>query len=154
MLSQIEGFPCLDFVHRTELDGRSEPPASRAAVDRFRQVLERLLTDEARGRGASDADLDTLDQLLSRAAAARGLVPTVRGYGWGWRRDPGPVVERLFPAAWSAAQLLASDERHRLRCCDGCGRLFIDRSRNGSRRWCDMRTCGNREKVRRFRRGG
>jgi predicted RNA-binding Zn ribbon-like protein len=119
----------------------------------FRRVLERILTDEARGRGACDADLGALDRVLSRAGAARGLVPTVRGYGWGWRRNPGPVMERLFPAAWSAAQLLASEDRHRLKCCDACGRLFIDQSRNRSRRWCDMRSCGNREKARRFRSG-
>ena len=142
---------CLDFLHTT--GPGDEPAAVRREVEQFRRVLGRILTDEAKGRGATDADLDILDRLLSRAGAARGLVPTVRGYGWGWRRDPGPVVERLFPAAWSAAQLLASDDRHRLKCCDGCGRLFLDQSRNRSRRWCDMRTCGNRAKVRRFRRG-
>lgn len=142
---------CLDFVH-TGVTGTGSSAATRAEVVRFRGVLERILTDEARGIGASDRDLDALDRVLVRAAQARGLVPTVRGYGWGWRRDPGPVIERLFPAAWSAAQLLASDDRHRLKCCDGCGRLFIDRSRNRSRRWCDMRACGNREKARRFRR--
>jgi predicted RNA-binding Zn ribbon-like protein len=121
-------------------------------VENFRRTLERILTAEARGIGASDHDLELLDRLLARAGAVRGLVSTVRGYGWGWRRDPGPLLERLFPAAWSAAQLLAGDDRHRLKCCDGCGRLFIDQSRNRSRRWCDMRACGNRDKVRRFRR--
>lgn len=142
---------CLDFLHTTGVG--DEPAAVRREVEQFRRLLDRILTDEAKGRGATDADLEILDRLLSRAGAARGLVPTVRGYGWGWRRDPGPVVERLFPAAWSAAQLLASDDRHRLKCCDGCGRLFLDQSRNRSRRWCDMRACGNRAKARRFRHG-
>lgn len=140
---------CLEFIHAAGEGG--EAAAVRREIERFRGVLERILTDEAQGRGASDDDLDRLDRVLSRAGAARGLVPTVRGYGWGWRRDPGPVIRRLFPAAWSAAQLLASDDRHRLKCCDGCGRLFIDQSRNRSRRWCDMGACGNRTKVRRFR---
>lgn len=151
MLPPQAGSACLDLIHNLDRDPRDESPALRAAVGRFRLVLERILSDEARGRGARDADMEVLDRLLSRAGAARGLVPTVRGYGWGWRRDPGPVVDRLFPAAWSAAQLLASEERHRLKCCDGCGRLFIDQSPNRSRRWCDMRGCGNRAKVRRFR---
>jgi predicted RNA-binding Zn ribbon-like protein len=152
MPSALRDYPFLDFVHN--LDQGDEPldGTRRAAVDRLRGLLERILTAEARGIGASDADLDALDAVLSRAGAARGLVTTVRGYGWGWRRDPGPVVRRLFPAAWSAARLLASDERHRLKCCAGCDRLFLDHSRNRSRRWCDMRTCGNREKVRRHRR--
>lgn len=143
--------PALDFVHNRDTAEEPETPATRRAAREFRAVLTRILTDEARGVGAGDADLAALDRVLSRAGAARGLVPTVRGYGWGWTRDPGAVVRRLFPPAWSAAQLLASEERHRLKCCDGCGRLFLDRSRNRSRRWCEMEACGNRAKVRRHR---
>lgn len=142
---------CLEFVHKADADAAEPSAAGRAAVDKFRTTLARLLTDEARGRGASEADLHELDRILVRASADRGLVPTIRGYGWGWLRPPDPLVERLFPAAWSAATLLTGPDRHRLKCCDGCDRLFVDQSRNRSRRWCDMRDCGNRDKVRRFR---
>lgn len=151
MSSQSGDFACLDFVHRTDAEAAPIPAAARGAVEKFRATLTRLLTDEARGRGVTEADLRELDRILVRASADRGLVPTVRGYGWGWLRSPDPVVERLFPAAWSAAQLLAGDDRHRLKCCDACDRLFLDLSRNRSRRWCDMRDCGNRDKIRRFR---
>ena len=144
-------FPCIAFVHKADRRDWPDAPGSRAAVENFRQVLERILIDEARGLGASDDDLVALDRVLARAAQARGLVSTVRGYAWGWRREPDPVLELIYPAAWSAAELLAGDDRQRLKCCDACGRLFIDRSRNRSRRWCDMQRCGNREKARRFR---
>ncbi len=126
-------------------------PAVRTGVMRVRDALERLLHDEARGVGAGDDALAALDRVLARAGRARGIVPTVRGYGWGWRRDPGEVTRRCFPAAWSVALLLTSDDRHRLKGCAGCGTLFLDRSRNRSRRWCVMEGCGNRDKVRRFR---
>lgn len=143
---------CLTFLHTPFDPAEPDPsPAVRAGVMRVRDALERLLRDEARGVGASDAELDRLDAILSRAGQARGIVPTVRGYGWGWRRDPGEVTRRCFPAAWSAARLLTSDDRHRLKACAGCGTLFLDRSRNRSRRWCIMEGCGNRAKVRRFR---
>jgi predicted RNA-binding Zn ribbon-like protein len=145
------GLACLDFVHRQLEEEPTDSPAARAAVDRFRTILGRLLTDEARGRGARDDDLEAFDRLLARAAAHRGLVSTVRGYGWGWRTAPDRLVEQLFAPAWSAATLLTSTDRHRLKCCDGCDRLFLDQSRNRSRRWCDMGECGNRDKVRRFR---
>jgi predicted RNA-binding Zn ribbon-like protein len=141
----------LDFVHNRDTPEEPETPATRRAAQRFRAVLTRILTDEARGVGAGDDDLAALDRVLARAGAARGLVPTVRGYGWGWTRDPGAIVRRLFPAAWSTVQLLTGEARHRLKCCDGCGRLFLDRSRNRSRRWCEMEACGNRAKVRRHR---
>ncbi|HXO42658.1 MAG TPA: CGNR zinc finger domain-containing protein, partial [Thermoanaerobaculia bacterium] len=51
----------------------------------------------------------------------------------------------------SAAELLTSDKWRRVRECAGsdCTWLFLDRSRNRSRRWCAMQTCGNRAKARR-----
>ncbi|HET9133643.1 MAG TPA: CGNR zinc finger domain-containing protein [Gemmatimonadales bacterium] len=153
MLAPLQEHAVLGFLH-TPFDPTDDPPppAVRRAVLRVRELLARLLRDEARGVGASDADLDALDRILSRAAAARGLVPTVSGYGWGWRRDPGEVTRRVFPAVWSTATLLAShDDRTRLKVCDGCGALFFDRSRNRSRRWCDMGSCGNRAKARAYR---
>lgn len=153
MLAPMQEHAVLGFLHTPFAPADPTPaPAVRRAVLRVRDLLARLLRDEARGVGASDADLDALDRILSRAASARGLVPTVGGYGWGWRRDPGEATRRVFPAVWSTAALLATpDDRARLKLCDGCETLFFDRSRNRSRRWCDMGTCGNREKVRSFR---
>jgi predicted RNA-binding Zn ribbon-like protein len=141
----------LEFVNTDLTPDDALGPAGHRAVARFRATLRRLLLDEARGVGAADADLDQLGRVLARIGAARRVVPTVRGYGWGWADDPGPLIRHLFPAAWSAAQLLTGDLRHRLKCCSACEALFLDRSRNASRRWCDMGDCGNRAKVRRWR---
>lgn len=51
----------------------------------------------------------------------------------------------------NAVSLLAHIDSKRLRVCAGvnCGWLFLDSSRNGRRRWCDMTTCGNVAKARR-----
>jgi len=43
--------------------------------------------------------------------------------------------------------LMAWPDRTRLRICGHCGWLFIDRSKNRSRIWCDMAVCGNRHKA-------
>jgi predicted RNA-binding Zn ribbon-like protein len=55
-----------------------------------------------------------------------------------------------------AVQLLSSPEASRLRICaaEGCGRAYLDSSKNGSRRWCSMKLCGNRAKSERFRSRG
>ncbi len=53
--------------------------------------------------------------------------------------------------AGSLAHYLADHDQSRLRVCDGCTWLFVDRSPAGRRRWCDMSTCGNRAKVARHR---
>ena len=63
-------------------------------------------------------------------------------------------LERLhFAVIRSAMELLTSDQLARVRECAGnnCSWMFLDTSRNGKRRWCDMEACGNREKARRFR---
>ena len=67
-----------------------------------------------------------------------------------------PSIERLvlWPVVWSAVRLLSSPELASVRKCaaPGCGWLFVDGTKNGSRRWCSMSVCGNRDKVRRYRR--
>jgi predicted RNA-binding Zn ribbon-like protein len=52
----------------------------------------------------------------------------------------------------SAVQVLTADDRNRLKQCPGerCGWLFMDGSRNRSRRWCEPNECGNRERVRNY----
>lgn len=57
--------------------------------------------------------------------------------------------------AWSALDLLRGEELSGLKQCppDHCHWLFIDRTKNRSRRWCDMATCGNRSKKETYRTG-
>lgn len=59
----------------------------------------------------------------------------------------------LAPIVRSAADLLVHAAQDRLKQCPGehCGWVFLDRSKNGRRRWCEMEVCGARAKVRRFR---
>jgi predicted RNA-binding Zn ribbon-like protein len=56
----------------------------------------------------------------------------------------------LWPVAHAAAELLTGPDVHRVKQCAGCPWLFLDRSRNGSRRWCAMNDCGTNEKIRRY----
>ena len=49
----------------------------------------------------------------------------------------------------SAAELLVSEKINSVKSCGGCGWLFLDTTKSGRRRWCDMRICGNRAKSRR-----
>ena len=152
----VGGIACLDFIN-TNFDPESVfgagwiSPKSLGAARRFHRSLQRLLTAEASGAGALDRDLATLNRVLSQAGKSRGLLPTVRGYGWGFLDDSAGLAKVLWPVAFSAARLLEGPDLEHLKACDGCGRLFLDASRNHSRRWCDMDGCGNREKQRRWR---
>ena len=104
------------------------------------------------GESAAPADLGVVNRELAAALAHAELVPGAAGFAWGWAS--APRLERLlWPIVRSAAALLTDSallERVG-QCADdrGCGWLFLDLSKNRSRRWCDINDCGNRAKQRR-----
>lgn len=57
------------------------------------------------------------------------------------------VEKPLWLIALSAESLLLSDRLPRVKACDNCGWLFLDTSKNGARRWCNMYTCGSQTKA-------
>ena len=90
-----------------------------------------------------------LTALLAAHATAIGEGRLAPGepYTWTWAR-PDP----LWPVALAAVDLLRSPGRLvRVKRCAQCSWLFVDRSRNGSRRWCSMGECGAQVKMRRYR---
>ncbi len=119
----------------------------------LREALYRLFMAAIEGKEASAEDLARLNAALSQALARLALVATPAGLVLDWPADDLPLERVLFPVARSAAEVLSSPaDVSRLRHCAGedCGWLFLDQSRNRSRRWCDMKDCGNRAKARRF----
>jgi len=80
--------------------------------------------------------------------------PRGTGFVWSWDADTPELDRPLWPIVRSAAELLTSPERELVKRCasDTCLWLFLDRTKNHARRWCDMKVCGNRAKVRRHRR--
>jgi predicted RNA-binding Zn ribbon-like protein len=80
------------------------------------------------------------------------VVPRAGGFEWKWAGDEDALDRMVWPVARSAADVLVSDEGSRVRRCAGesCHWFFLDSGRNRSRRWCDMRDCGNRAKARRL----
>ena len=97
--------------------------------------------------------LGRLEPYLQRALGRATLRQSGENYVLDWRAAK-PVERMLSEIAYSALQLLTSGRLDRIRQCGGetCSWLFMDTSKNGMRRWCDMRACGHRAKVRRFRR--
>jgi predicted RNA-binding Zn ribbon-like protein len=129
--------------------------AYRAAL-RARQVLQRVFSAIAEGKPARD-ELDDFNRLLGQALEHMRMVPATGGrtggrkLRLGWEQLETRLDAVIWPVLWSAASLIASEEASRIRICGGadCGWMYVDRSRNGLRRWCQMETCGTREKSRR-----
>lgn len=140
-------------AQRLASEAARSPDATAATLRRaimLREAVYRLFSRLAAGDEADLADLATINAELAHALPHRLVERTPDGVlGWGWRDDGLDCL--LWPVVLSAAELLTSDDLDRVRECDGhgCGWLFIDNSRNRSRRWCSMESCGNRAKARR-----
>jgi predicted RNA-binding Zn ribbon-like protein len=117
----------------------------------LRWLLQRLFTDVANGESISAA-LDEFNELLTDTLRRMRIAAVPRrGLTIAWDGMGEDLQSPLWPVIWSAAQLLTSDESRNLHICAApdCGWMYVDRSRNGMRRWCQMETCGTRAKGRR-----
>lgn len=115
--------------------------AARELRDALRGVLADPASDLASARLASVGAAFPL-RLGDRAAGGPVLVPD----GDGAAAAVGRIV-----AVLAHAQVRGTWDRLKVCPAEGCGWAFVDRSRNGSRRWCEMSSCGNEHKVRRYR---
>jgi predicted RNA-binding Zn ribbon-like protein len=118
----------------------------------LREAVHAVGAALARGEAPPRAALRTIGDAAQRALAQAELAPAGAGYALDF--SAAPLEHALLgPVAWSALDLLRTGNFERLKSCPGpgCGWLFLDRSKNNSRRWCDMATCGNRTKAKRHR---
>ncbi|MBE3131864.1 MAG: ABATE domain-containing protein [Acidobacteria bacterium] len=132
--------------------GRRRRAASSAlkALLELREAIFDVFAAVADRRDVPAGALAMLNRVMPEALGQRCLERQGGRFVWAWRRSPRPDLDRvLWPVVWSAAELLTSTDIERVRRCagTGCAWLFIDRSKNQTRRWCDMSVCGNRRKA-------
>lgn len=126
------------------------PLAVASAVAIAPVVLSiREATDRLFRGAASKGAVATTDLPGFLRACAVGLAGSRTEIGAPGRPFGDPLTPIAFEAALavSALSLLRDDTVARLRICPNCTWLFVDRSRNSSRLWCDMAVCGNRQKA-------
>ena len=139
-------------------EGGAARPAEAARVltraIALREALVRVFEPLSRGEEPEPDTLSGLNAELGRALAHARIERGEAGYALAWSR-PGPddLDAPLWPAVHSAMEVLLDADLGRLGECDSetCGFLFLDTTRNRSRRWCDTRICGNRARVRAHR---
>ena len=136
--ARLAGDAAAVVLHRTALD--------------FRDATYRLLRARVDGKPGRDADLAALNAVMAAMPQRSALVSGPDGPGWHDAARPQSALDMLAPLVWSAADLLSGPRAERVKQCadpKGCGWLFLDESRTGTRRWCSMGDCGNRAKARR-----
>lgn len=132
-------------------------PAEASAIFRraiaIRETLYRVFHAVADGAGApAENDLAELNRELKETPSRTVLQRTGAGFGWRVERIRLMTVSALLaPVLWSAGDLLTGPQLSRVRECANhkCLWLFLDESKNGTRRWCSMQACGNRAKAHR-----
>lgn len=140
----------LDLLRNAEL----RPADAKAVLERaiiLRETLYRIFSTVANHHLLRLADITTLNTELSKAMTQMRLMPTADRPSWSYTFKDNALDRILWLVVRSAADLLTSDKLDRICECseENCGWLFLDMSRNRSRRWCDMKDCGNRAKARR-----
>jgi predicted RNA-binding Zn ribbon-like protein len=151
----------------------AHPDEAEAALQQARSLRDAVyrIFSTIAGEGRPDQrDLDQLADAYVQAVDLGRVAFTASGVSWHWddsvdsvqgslrssNEQPSGVdalkLPMLWPVAVAALELLRSDDLDRVGQCEddrGCGALFLDTSRNRSRQWCRMETCGNRAKARR-----
>jgi predicted RNA-binding Zn ribbon-like protein len=129
----------------------------REAVELRGQLRDLFIAVGRQERVEDGSALEAFNESLRAALSELMLTAPPRGataeapLQWSWRESSERLDAVLWPVLRAAAELLTSQEAMQIRECAGadCGWMYVDRSRNGLRRWCQMETCGNREKARR-----
>jgi predicted RNA-binding Zn ribbon-like protein len=155
--------------HRARVLSKSVAPdtAERViqSVRALREATAAVLYSTLGGEPPSSADLRLLEKYFLEASrhrelhwegadvsAATGDQPRRAGLLWRWGRHASEPDLPVWILADAVSDILLSDQMTHVRTCavDTCRWLFLDTSKNHSRRWCNMRVCGNRMKARRF----
>lgn len=135
-------------------EASAHPAEARRVLERAiaaRESLYGIFSAVIHHKHPSARDLETLNREMSLAMAHIHLKPAVDTDPWIRIFEDAKLEKVLWSVFDSAKELLTSDKLDRLSECRGenCGWLFLDLSRNRSRKWCDMKDCGNIAKARR-----
>jgi predicted RNA-binding Zn ribbon-like protein len=116
-----------------------------------REIIYRIFLALALNKTPAPADLDALNAELAQALTYARILPAGPRFRWGLNFAPDALDYVLWVVVCSTAELLTSANLYMLRMCaaEDCGWLFLDTSKNQTRRWCNMKSCGNRAKARR-----
>lgn len=139
-----------DLLERAQ----QQPEEALAALERargLREAIYRVFSATAAGKLPAAADVAALRAAYTEGVSRARLIKRDGEFAWDWAEDRS--LDRFIgPVAYDAVDLLTSPVLPRVKECPGagdCGWLFLDTSKNCSRRWCSMETCGSRAKMRR-----
>lgn len=139
------------WLRTREFEVRACTPAQLERARELREAIHRAAVAAADQQDLSPAAVEIINA-RSREGGAHAVLRVDASARW-LLREAAAVTDALGVIAADAVAVLSGERGGRLARCasDSCRAVFLDSSRGHSRRWCDMNTCGNREKKARFR---
>ena len=138
-------------ILRSAREERTEESTLLRAVQ-LRETIYRIFSSVAHDRRPDEKDVGALNKFLSAYPVSSSVVRVGQEYSWVLVPGSSAEARMLWPVAKSAADLLTSDQLGRVTECaneeEGCGWVFLDKTRSGTKKWCSSTGCGNRAKVR------
>ncbi len=143
------------IARKIQRRAREHPRVAGQTLDRalsFRDAIYRVLSSTAARQSVPSENLDHISQEAALFAPQIRLRQSGTLFDWEWAGDADALDRLLWPVVQSITTLLTSPLLSRIRECEGpgCGWIILDNTKNRSKRWCSMETCGNRAKVKRF----
>jgi predicted RNA-binding Zn ribbon-like protein len=127
----------------------SRPEAAAAELGRtteWREALHSVLVAVQAHAPLPETARETVEAVIQEAQSDARLGPG--GAGLAWQADPAePLALPLTRLGLAASAFLTGPDLTRLRTCERCTWMFVDRGRGRARRWCSMSLCGNRAKA-------
>jgi predicted RNA-binding Zn ribbon-like protein len=156
LLRFVEEAELLTHKQARQLQRTTASSAGRRALEEcwaLREAIAQVLYAKLDGDIPLSASLKTLERYFKAARSRQQLRWKKTGLAWKWPEIEADPEIPLWLLSSSAAELMLAEDVHRVRACDNpeCRWLFMDTSKNHTRRWCDMKICGNRMKARRFK---
>lgn len=139
-----------DFMIKEAAENPEKAQAALKEAVAVRDTIYRILSAVAADRRPEDSDMRAFNKALQQAFPHLELRSDDQDCHWNCSGDLDDPLAMLWPVVWNTAELLKSPQLKQVRECAGedCNWLFMDTSKNHSRRWCSMQDCGNRAKAR------
>ncbi len=139
----------VSHLQKRAKENSAEAQGALETTRTLRELLYRIFSNAVKGSEPNKKDLETFIASYGEAISHGRLVKEADHFATAWKLDE-TLEAVLWPIVHSAGRLLLSEELGQVKECPGCGWLFLDTSKNQTRRWCSMDTCGSRDKMRRY----
>jgi len=134
-----------------QMGWENQQDANRVYTDslQLREAFYDFVFNMINRKEVSPASMQLIKNWIYKTFSNIELIQSNDGFSLDWNIENIGIESILWPIVRSFADLVTTVDRNRLKQCSNCGYLFVDNSKNKSRRWCSMEICGNRVKARR-----